>query len=182
MGVLILSAIWGLASLIGLAANCIPETMLTIAHPRQCPEQVRRLLDVPLPQQPLFNIKTDLVSPLADHNSIRHYHRNIPLLFACRFRMVEYHVVVSQISSLPCFCISPAIDRPFCRPPQPLQAIHHIDFTTIRDIRQPPSTTSHAHLLTYFRDYTKPQELHEIIFNGAWRSLWLHGQGSGRVV
>lgn len=43
MGVLTFSAVWGLASVVGLAVNCDSGTTLTTAHPRHCPEQVRRL-------------------------------------------------------------------------------------------------------------------------------------------
>lgn len=182
MGVFVFSAIWGLASVIGLTVNCNHEAMLVSAHPRQCPEQVSRMLYMPWRRESLSNVGSEIVSPLADHNSVRRHHGNTHLLFTSHSRVVEHYVVLPQASSLPCLCISPAIDRPFRRPPQPVQAIPQISFTTIRDIRQSHCTTSHAHLLTHLRDYTQPQELHEIVFNGAWRFLRLHGEGPGGVV
>lgn len=89
--------------------------------------------------------------------------------------MVEHHVALLEVSSIPCFCVPAAIDRLFHRPPQPVRAILQINLTAIRDFRQSSLAASHAHLLTHLRDNTKPQQLHEVIFDRAWRFIRLHG-------
>lgn len=53
MGVLVFNVIWGLASLVGLTVDCVPETILTTAHARQCPEQVSFIQYEPLSRRAL---------------------------------------------------------------------------------------------------------------------------------
>lgn len=52
MGTLAFSAIWGLASVIGIAADCDHGSMLTTTHSRQCPEQVSNIGYMPLGGNP----------------------------------------------------------------------------------------------------------------------------------
>ena len=42
MGLIVLSAVWGIGSIVGILVNCRSETLLTLDHGKGCPSQVRQ--------------------------------------------------------------------------------------------------------------------------------------------